>query len=294
MYDVPDRVDCFFVTYDGLPDLDPHDRLVVTELAVRGVVVEPAVWTDASIDWGAARLCVVRSTWDYHAKHADFLRWLREVESKSAVRNHPAVIRWNSHKFYLRDLQKAGVPIVPTHWLNRGAATALEGIRSERGWSELIIKPAHGASSTDVLHVRASVEEVKRGQLHLERLLRDQDVLVQPFLTTLTHYPERALVFVDGAFTHAVEKTPYQKALPSGEAGPAPLVEATAQEIEVAMRAMETAAEPPLFCRVDLVRDERDAICVLELELIEPTLFLGEHAPAVGALADAVVRLLHA
>jgi glutathione synthase/RimK-type ligase-like ATP-grasp enzyme len=284
-------VDCLFVTYDGLPNLDPHDRLVVSRLSEQGVCVGAAVWTDPEVDWACAPLCVLRSTWDYHEAPTRFLEWFEMVAARTTVRNQPEIVRWNAHKFYLRDLAETGVPIVPTSWLRRGVPATIETLLAALDTDELIIKPAYGASSSNVLHVRGAGERQK-AQAHLERLLGLQDVLVQPFLRTLAGYPERALMFIDGTFTHAVSKTPYQTALPSGEAGDAPLVEATGEEIAVAMLAIRSLPERPLFARVDLVRDENNRPCVLELELIEPTLFLGTYPPSVIALSDAIVTLL--
>ncbi len=285
-------VDCLFVTYDGLPNLDPHDRLVVERLRNHGVSVEAAVWTDTTVDWGSARLCVLRSTWDYHQCPERFIEWLNQTASQTMVRNQPSIVRWNAHKFYLRELAAKGVPIVPTVWLDRGEPVKIEQLLAVHGSSELIFKPAYGASSSEVRHVRNSQLERRRGQAQLDRLLDTQDVLVQPFLQTLELYPERALMFIDRSFTHAVSKTPYQRALPSGEAGDAPLVTAAEDERAVAVQAIASLPERPLFARVDIVRDDRHRPCVLELELIEPTLFLSMHPPAVSALADAILALL--
>jgi glutathione synthase/RimK-type ligase-like ATP-grasp enzyme len=285
-------VDCLFVTYHGLPNLDPHDRLVARRLDELGFSVGGAVWSDPNVDWGSSRLCVLRSTWDYHEHPARFFAWLGNVAARTTVRNEPNLVRWNAHKFYLHDLAARGVPIVQTAWLRRGAPANVEALCAALESDELIIKPAYGASSSLVLHVRAGADERERGQAHLDRLLRAQDVLVQPFLHALDAYPERALMFVNGAFTHAVSKTPYQRALPTGEAGDAPLVEAASDEVDVATRAIRSLPERPLFARVDLVRDDRHRACVLELELIEPTLFLGVYAPSVIALADAIAALL--
>lgn len=286
--------DCIFATYSGLPELDPHDRLLAERLRDRGVSVAPGVWTDPSVDWSSARLCVVRSTWDYHRSHAAFMSWLDRAAAMTAVRNAPETIRWNSHKFYLRDLERVGVPVIPTEWLSRGEPASLEALCERHAWTDVIIKPAHGASSHDVLHVKAGPEGLRAGQSHLAHLLSRQDVLLQPYLHTLQSYPERALIFIGGAYSHAVEKTLFQTALPNGEAGDAPLVHATHDEIAVATRALATLTETPLFARVDLVRDDRSEVRLLELELIEPTLFLSMYPPAADALADAIVEELNA
>ena len=287
-------VDCIFATYAALPDLDPHDRLVMDALRDRDISSCAGVWSDPSVEWSQARLCVVRSTWDYPAVHHAFLEWLERVSSATKVRNDPETLRWNAHKFYLRDLQRAGVPVVPTEWLNAGECVRLDRLMERNGWSEAIVKPSYGGSSWNVLHVESLQDARDSGQRHLDRLLDHQDVLVQPFLHTLEAYPERALIFIGGAYSHTVTKTPFQTALPSGEAGDAPLVDATPDEVAVAQRAIAAAPAPPMYARVDLVRDDAGAPRVLELELIEPTLFLGVHPQSVDAFADAIAQELRA
>jgi hypothetical protein len=129
------------------------------------------------------------------------------------------------------------------------------------------------------------------GQAHATGLLEEQDVLVQPYLSSVREYPERALVFIDGAYSHAASKTPFQALLPAGEAGEAPVV-ATGEEIETATKAMAAVPGRVLYGRVDLVRDAAGAPVVIELELIEPSLFLGMHPSAATAFADAIVRFI--
>lgn len=287
-------MDVLLVTYAALPQLDSHDRLLLAALQVRGLSAHPAVWNDPSVDWGAARLCVLRSTWDYPYAHREFLRWLDRVARLTSVCNDPETIRWNAHKFYLRDLERAGVPVIPTAWLQRGGSVQLDELMNARGWNAVIIKPAYGGSSINVMQVKSIGQCRAGGQLHLDRLLHDQDVLIQPFLTTLDAYPERALMFVGRAYSHAVTKTPFQTALPNGEAGDAPLIDATPDEIAVARQAMRISPAEPLYARVDLVRDFSGSICVMELELIEPTLFLAVYPPSITAFADAIAGRLTA
>lgn len=230
--------------------------------------------------------------WDYPYAHRAFLQWLDRVSAETTICNDPETVRWNAHKFYLRDLERAGIPIVPTAWLNAGETVALDRLMTTRQWNEVIIKPAYGGSSINVMAIDSFERARDEGQPHLEQLLHDQDVLVQPFLKTLAGYPERALMFIDGKYSHAVTKTPFQTALPTGEAGDAPLVEATAQEIMVAQRALSVSPQKTLYARVDLVRDDAERICVMELELIEPTLFLSVYQPSIAAFADAIAGRL--
>jgi glutathione synthase/RimK-type ligase-like ATP-grasp enzyme len=285
------RARCTFATYGALPELDPDDRLAASELERRGVEVRAAVWNDPAVDWSAEDVCVLRSTWDYPQRPNAFVRWIDDVALVSALWNPAAVVRWNLNKRYLLDLGERGVPIVPTALVSRGTPLDLVSLMRARGWSRAVVKPAFGAGTVGVRKAGDSGASRAVAQAHADLLLRDQDALVQRYLPSVESYRERALVFVDDAYSHAVAKSPFQALLPAGEAGEA-LVEATAEEIALARTALAAAPGPRLYARVDLVRDDEGAPVVIEVELVEPSLFLAMHPPAAAALADAIHRRL--
>ena len=287
---------CALVTCAQLPDLDPDDRLLRDALVELGAHVSADVWSDASVDWKSADVCVVRSTWDYHKKPAEFDRWIDAVSEASCLLNPAHVLRWNSHKFYLRDLERRGIPIVPTVWVERGDSVRLSMLLDTAGWPDAVIKPAYGASADGIIRVDRSDPEQERGELLFRRLIEVQDVLVQPYLSTIAEDLERALVFIDGHYSHTVTKHPFMHAesdlalrssQPPGTSGEIP-VEATALEIEVAYNALSESPSGHVYARVDLVR-ESDSLRVMEVELIEPTLYLYAHPPAARDLANAIL-----
>ena len=284
-------IDCTLATCEVVPTLDPDDRLLVRELRERGLTVSVEVWNDHDVDWGAARLCLVRSTWDYHNNYASFMRWIDELATVTTVRNDPDLLRWNSHKSYLLDLERRGVSIVPTTLVPHGESRRVAELCEERGWDEVVLKPALGAASQQVMHVRRGNGALAAGQAHLDGLVQTQDVLVQPYLEAVTTYLERGLMFFNGRYSHAVaKKKPFDTVLAITDAHSA-LVEATLDEIQVAAQAVRALPRLPLYARVDLLHDDNGP-CVSELELIEPALYLGAYAPARTAFADAVEREL--
>jgi len=283
--------ECAFVTCEEIRALDPDDRLALDELRRRGVSVSVSVWSDPDVDWSAIRLCVLRSTWDYHARHHEFMAWLERITALTGVRNDPQMIRWNAHKSYLRELASCGVPIVATAWLMQGPRHELAEVIRTRGWAEVVIKPARGAAASDVLHVGRGAASLAEGQAHIERLLAKHDVLVQPYLSSVSENGERALVFFDGRYSHAVIKKPFDTKLAIDNARSA-RVEASTEEIAVAESAIDAVPGQPLYARVDLLRDDDGRPCVNEVELIEPALYLAVHEPARIAFADAVQREL--
>jgi glutathione synthase/RimK-type ligase-like ATP-grasp enzyme len=285
--------DFTFVTYDGLPQLDPDDRLAVDALARRGVTVEPAVWNGPAVDWSRAGICVIRSTWDYHLDYPGFLAWAARVSSVTQLWNPLPLVRWNSHKSYMQEIARRGAPVVETVWFRKGSTIDVAALLRERGWDRAVIKPAVGLATRGVMLVdlRASGSTAAAAQAHAEALLRVQDVMVQPFVKSLERYGERALVFIDGEYSHAVEKMAFQPLAAAGEAGEKAVV-ADDEEIAVATRVAGMVDGRALYARVDLVRDDAGKPCVIEFELVEPSLFLSLHPPAAERFASALATLL--
>jgi glutathione synthase/RimK-type ligase-like ATP-grasp enzyme len=291
-------ISCLFATCEELPGFDPDDELAARALAELGVRVRPAVWTDASVDWGAADLCVLRSTWDYHRRPSEFARWIDDVARRTHLVNPPNVVRWNAHKFYLRDLQRSGVPVVPSEFLEQGSATDLSELLQRRNWQEAVLKPAHGASAHGVMHVRRDASQIREGDEYLQTLLRTGDAIVQPYLESIATHHERALTFIAGRYSHAVTKAPFmhanarlgdRAALPPGASGEIP-VTASGDEIGVAAQALHASPPGHVYARVDVVRDDDGRPCILEVELIEPTLYLYAEPSAPARLARAIVE----
>jgi len=280
--------DFTFVTYDGLPDLDPDDRLAVDALAKRGLNAVPAVWNDPAVDWSRAGTCIIRSTWDYHLDHAGFLAWAERVAAVAALWNPPHIVRWNSNKRYLEEIERRGAPIVSTAWLRAGQPVDITAFLHERGWERAVIKPVVGLATRNVMMVEPSADGLARAQAHADMLLAEQDVMVQPFLESVERYGERALVFIDGEYSHAARKIAFQPLAVAGEAGETPVV-AEPDEIAVA-KLVAGMVEGALYGRVDLVRDEAGKPIIIEFELVEPSLFLSLHPPAAERFADALAK----
>jgi glutathione synthase/RimK-type ligase-like ATP-grasp enzyme len=264
-------------TCAALPDLDPDEQLLLEPLRDLGVDAQPAVWTDAGIDWAAFDLVVIRSTWDYTERRDEFLAWARRVPN---IVNPAAAVAWNTDKHYLRDLARADVPVVPTTWLEPGATVELptEGRH--------VLKPAIGAGSVDAAVFDFGVnEEAAPARAHAERLLAaGQTVMVQPYLEMIDRQGEAALIFAGGQFSHSVTKGPMLADQGEMVAGLykaeviTPRV-ATAAEMTVARAALAATpggVEQLAYARVDLVPGTDGEPLVIELELTEPSLFLGK------------------
>ncbi len=277
------KFDFTLVTYNDLPNLDPDDRLLAQELERRGYSCSESIWNDRKVDWGNSRVCIIRSTWDYHLQLEEFLTWVDHLERESKVLNSPDLIRWNVNKTYLRDLEQKGIPVVPTQWIEKGSKFQISTLFDR--WPELVIKPSVGLATFGVRRSNASDEGA---QNHLDQLLCNGDVMVQEYMKNVTTYGERALVFFQGKYSHAVSKSPFQHLAVSGRAGEQ-AVTAAPDEIELGEKIIDSLHTLPHYARVDMVRDNSDRPVLLELELVEPSLFLafGEDAPR--RFADAIL-----
>jgi hypothetical protein len=265
-----------------LPEPDPDELPLLGALAARGVVARMAAWDDPDEDWDAPAPTIIRSTWNYiHALPA-FLAW---SERARPLWNPPAVVRWNAHKSYLADLAAAGHPVVPTSFHARGETVDLGAVVAERGFGAIVVKPTVSAGSFGTRRFAAG--ELAQAQAHLDRLLEQRDAMVQAYVSSVEGYGERAVVWIDGETTHAVRKSPRFDGDDEATSGPlavAPDERALAEAV-LARRAGEL-----LYGRVDLARDGDGRPLIMELELIEPSLFLAAHPPALARFSDALAR----
>jgi glutathione synthase/RimK-type ligase-like ATP-grasp enzyme len=274
-------------TSAALPGLAPDDRLLLRALRARGLAAEPVVWEDRHYDWAAAAVCVIRSAWDYAYRRQEFLAWVERVAAVIPLWNPAPVVVWNTHKRYLVDLAARGVPTVPTRVLPAGMHTTVRAVRQETGWGDLIIKAAVAQTGRYLLRVPGDREA--EGQRHLDRLLPAEDMLAQPFLPGVTREGETSLVYVDGTFSHATRKRPAAgdfRVHDDFDGSLDPVTPSRPQR-DVAEAALAAVESPVLYARVDLVPGP-DGPVVMELELVEPDLYLATAHGAAERLAAAV------
>jgi len=278
-------------TCTGYEDLKVDDELLAKALRERGCEAVSAVWDDPEVGWGNFDLCVVKSTWDYHEKHEEFLGWARRVEAVSRLLNPAETVAWNSDKSYLRELGKRGVRTVPTVWVSQGAEVDLRQVLAEQGWEGAVVKPVVDLGAKNLHRVRMDHEE---NQVALESVLRRHDAMVQPFLPSLEEQGETSLIHIEGELTHAVRKRPASGdfRVQSIWGGTSEQIEPDADQVELAEQAIARLDETALYARVDLVEGLDGLPCLIELEMIEPNLYLGSHPPAADRLADAVIARL--
>jgi glutathione synthase/RimK-type ligase-like ATP-grasp enzyme len=277
----------YLATCARLPEPDPDEALLVAALATAGVEATLLPW-DGPAPAAPADLCVVRSTWNYHQRRDDFLAWAAALAAHTPLANPLPVLRWSTDKAYLGDLAAAGVPVVPTAYVDRARPRGLAAVCAEHGWGEVVVKPRVSAGSFATR--RFAPAAAAAGEAFLAAQLRERDMMVQPYFPSVEGYGERALVCIAGAVTHAVRKAPR---LAGEDESVSAAVPVAADEGAVATAALAAAAAATgggdlLYGRVDLARDAAGAPRVMELELVEPSLFLAQHPPALARLVAAV------
>lgn len=262
------------------------DLLSADILAGRGIEVEFVAWDDPEADWESFDLAVIRSTWDYTGRLEEFLAWADRVGSER-LRNVPDLIRWNTDKRYLAELDGAGLPVPPT------ALVAPGGLVPPFG-GKIVIKPVSGAGARDT---GVFDEENRDEGLALIEKLGDQDeiAMIQPYIDWVDEHGETAVLFFGGRFAYALRKKAF---LP--ESGVAPvkpgttvaagmfdedlmsLVEATDAEIELGAKTVAWLARRfgsmPLYARIDMVNSPVDEPVLMEVEATEPSLYLEKAA----------------
>jgi len=271
-----------------LPEPDPDAAPLAQALGRAGLRASVMAWDDPAADWSRARLAVLRSTWNYPLDRARFLGWAEGVDRVSRLWNPLETLRWNTHKSYLLDLESAAVPVVPTVLLRRGSARTLDEIRNARGWTDVVVKPAVSAASYRTM--RVTPDRAAEGARHLEKLLEQRDVLVQLYLPSVEDHGERALIWIDGALTHAVRKSPrFAGQEESVSSRAVPISDA---EARLARLALDAAPRPLLYARIDVAPGPAGPPVVMELELVEPSLFFPQSTAALERFVSAVSRLV--
>jgi glutathione synthase/RimK-type ligase-like ATP-grasp enzyme len=269
-----------------------EDDLLKKALEKRGITSIRVDWADPEVDWSLFDCAVFRSTWDYFERFPEFTAWLNRVEKQTRLCNDLSLIRWNMDKHYLRDLNDRGIPVVETRFIEKGSDLNLTGLLDETGWSEGVIKPCvSGAARLTYRVHKSNAEEIERS---LQPVLEEESFIFQPFLTDIMATGEDTLVVIAGEVTHAVRKK--AKAgdfrVQDDHGGTVHEYTPEAGQIELAKRAMAACEPMPVYGRVDMVRDESGRWVVMELELIEPELWMRFHPPAAEAFAGAIAEFL--
>jgi hypothetical protein len=277
----------------AFPELRDDWPLLRDALASVGIEGSTRVWTDPEVQWTDFDLVVANGAWDNIHHPAEFLTWISHVAAHTPVVNAPAVLRWNLDKRYLIALSDAGVPTVPTTWIDPhepdGAAVAFPS-------GEFVVKPTISGGGFETARYR--LEETDAARVHIRRLVdAGRTVMIQPYQSAVDAHGEAGLIYLGGRYSHAIGKGPLLRSgagpqahlWPDEEIGPIVPTEAQQDTAMLALGVAELLLGPTAYARVDLVDLANGTPAVLELELLDPALFF-ETAPEAADRFAQVLR----
>jgi len=279
------------VTLPGSPvrrsDAFEHDYMMhalVPAFAERGMSLTDIAWDDPRADWASYDAAIIGTTWDYWDRIDDFLDTLEAIGRQTRLFNSAKMVRWNSRKTYLKDLESNGAHLIPTLWLETVTPEAASGAFDALGSDDLVFKRQIGAGARDQFRL-------KRGEA-LPAVAHP--MMVQPFLKMIQVEGEISFIFVDGAFSHALIKraTNGDYRIQSEYGGQEEPITPSAEDLAAAQAIVGMLDQTPLYARVDMLRGEEGQLLLMELELIEPYLYPKEGPELGNRLAVAIARQL--
>jgi len=269
-----------------------EDALLSNLLEELGISYELLAWSDPDVDWSRFTHVLIKSTWDYFDYYPEFLVWLDKLEAlETSVLNPVATLRWNSSKNYLLELKAKGNPCVAGQILPKGSITTLEALHDALGFETLVVKPLVSGGAKNTLKItRGAGKELED---KIASLLQEEDFLVQPYIPEIVAVGEYSLIFFNGVFSHAVLKSPAVDDFRVQHYYGGTIQEITPDSKMLASAQVLVAdfAKDSLYARVDGVVID-GVFHLMELELIEPYLFLGLSEKAIPNYKAALQKRL--
>ena len=266
------------ITYDnkGAYASNEVNEDVIVEKLLRELALDFSfeIWSDPKVNWQEYALLLIKSPWDYFDRYAEFKTWCNKIQEIGIpTLNTMETILWNSDKWYLKDIQDKGFPIVPTQFLKRNKPLSLEKYFKEFNTDTLVVKPTVSGGAKNTIKLKQS--ELKEEEGKIREWLEEEDFMVQPFLKEVAETGEYSYIFFNRNFSHAVLKSPKK-----GEfrvqhffGGEINSITPTESELSYMQQIVDGFAQNTLYARVDGVWKE-GVFYLMELELIEPYLFL--------------------
>jgi glutathione synthase/RimK-type ligase-like ATP-grasp enzyme len=278
-------IDVTLVTCRAHPRLPQDDQFLLASLERRGIRHRIAIWDDPNVDWSNSSVTLLRAAWDSHLNPSGFIAWLDSLGSQSHLLNTTSLVQWNFDKQYLVELREKGRDVVPTAIVTSASEVALSQVLQQISAAEIVVKPRFGADAYGVTRLAPKLEAVAA---HFKRFGANGGLLIQPFIPEVELERERSLVFVGGRFSHALYRNPFG----SGPTRQTPdnVHTPTAEELSYCRELLGSL--PRLtYARVDLIPvDGRSTL--MELEIVDPSLFFEAQPAAADALAAEVQAVL--
>ena len=267
-------------------------RLLKEALERLGLKVDRAYWDDPNYDWSQTRAVVFRTIWDYFERFEEFWPWLQSVEQQTQLINSMSLIEWNIDKAYLFDLEKQGIPVVPSVLVKKGQFQNLYEIARSMNWADLVVKPTIAGGG--YLTYKYCHADLAQHQAQFDALVAERDMLVQGYISSITEKGEASLMVFGGEFTHSILKRAKTGdfRVQDDFGGTVHAYQETRDEVTLAQKVMAQCADMPVYGRVDIVWDDQGQPMVSELEIIEPELWVRQAPWSAEVFARAIAAEL--
>ncbi len=275
-----------------IQNVHKEDTLVKKALEKLEMKVARKSWSDPNFDWSSTRYLLFRTTWDYFDRFDEFSSWLNKVSQVTTLLNSERIIRWNIDKHYLLDLQKAGIHICETYFIEKDSNASLQNLVDQHNLDTFVIKPCISAGAFHTYKIHK--EEAPQYEALFKKLLTEYSIMLQPFQHNIVSKGEMSLMVMNGKYTHGILKK--AKAgdfrVQDDFGGTVHDYRATPEEIAYAENAVKSCPEMPIYARVDVFLDNQNKLALAELELIEPELWFRNHPEAADELARGIQQLI--
>jgi hypothetical protein len=267
-----------------LPEPDLDEQPLLEALRARGHDATSAAWDDPDIDWSSFDCCPIRATWNYAQHPQSFIEWMRRADKQTRLLNPLSTLEWNLHKGYLKELDRQGIPVIPTAFSAQRSPIDVRTHSADRGWTRIVIKPTISAGSfcTRAFDLNTHADDA---QSFFDEMIESREMMIQRYIPSVDTVGETSIVVIAGEITHAVEKRPRF----DDQEEQVFLRDLITHEMRsLARRVLEAARKEHLYARVDVMPNDDGSLMLSELEMLEPSLFFTLHPSA----ADTFVRAL--
>jgi len=292
LYDFVALTDDYHVSPDHIDQYTQNvldeDRLVIEALKAKGYSVSRKSWSDPKFDWSTTKAVIFRTTWDYFDRFEEWKAWLARTSKITQMLNPYELIQWNMDKHYLGDLEKKGINIPPTRYIEAGEETSLSQLIGETGWKDCILKPCISGAARHTY--KLNPKNLDEHEVIFQELIAKEAMMLQPFQKNIVEKGEVSLMVMGGMYTHAVLKVakPGDFRVQDDFGGTVQLYDPSPEEIVFAEKVVKVCDTKPIYARIDVIRDNDDQLALIELELIEPELWFRLYPKAAEVLAKAL------
>lgn len=281
-----------FLTCQKLPNGIKSDTILIKLLSSQNILINIEVWTNELVQWKQYDCIIIRSCWDYHLLPDKFMQLLTYFKNTNIpILNNFETINWNLNKRYLNKLSNSGIKIPPTIFIAKGESISLNQIMHKYLWSDVVIKPVIAASSFGLSKI--NIKDAKKENTRINNEIQEHDMIIQKFLPEINQNGELSLIFFNSEYSHTVLKKPKQGdfRVQQSLGGKIQLITPPISIINQAYKIINKSNQSSLYARVDGVISNNELL-LMELEMIEPALYLEQDKKAPKMFANAIISKL--